>query len=53
MPKSKDSGSKYNLRSKKSNSLKSDKDDDDFLEELEKLTHEEYKKLVAKICQSK
>ena len=53
MPKSKDSDSEYNLRSKGKDSLKQSKDDDDFPEELEKLSPEEYKKLLAKLFPSK
>ena len=53
MSKSKDSDSQYNLRSKGKDSLKQSKDDDDFPEELEKLSPEEYKKLLAKLFPSK
>ena len=53
MSKSKESESEYNLRSKGKDSLKQSKDDDDFPEELEKLSPEEYKKLLAKLFPSK
>ena len=53
MSKSKESDSEYNLRSKGKDSLKQSKDDDDFPEELEKLSPEEYKKLLAKLFPSK
>ena len=54
MSNSSDSTSKYNLRSKPSDSLKKNKDDDDeFPEDVEQLTPEEYKKLLAKLFPSK
>ena len=48
-----ESTSKYNLRSKPKDSLKKSKDDDDFPEEVEQLSREEYKKLLAKLYPSK
>ena len=54
MSNSSDFTSKYNLRSKPSDSLKKNKDDDDeFPEDVEQLTPEEYKKLLAKLFPSK
>tara|TARA_Y100000992_G_scaffold247959_1_gene179532 strand:- start:21684 stop:23957 length:2274 start_codon:yes stop_codon:yes gene_type:complete len=54
MPKTSAADSKYNLRSKPTDSLKKKGDDDDnFPEDVEKLSPEEYQKLLAKLFPSK
>tara|TARA_B100001059_G_scaffold132746_2_gene132828 strand:+ start:718 stop:2931 length:2214 start_codon:yes stop_codon:yes gene_type:complete len=53
MPKSSASDSKYNLRSKPTDALKKKGDDDDFPEDVEKLSPEEYQQLLAKLFPSK
>ena len=44
---------KYNLRSKPTDALKKKGADDDFPEDVEKLSPEEYQKLLAKLFPSK
>ena len=53
MPKSSAPDSKYNLRSKPTDALKKKGDDDNFPEDVEKLSPEEYQKLLAKLFPSK